>query len=564
MLKTILLLVALHTCTIDSENYVLDNVGFLHLSEQKWRIQHVLNLTEYKETSILLKECVNSLNVVCENSQNEFCSYFQHATKNLNVEIDTDISKLNTLLRKKRFIFIPIILGVTVVGFWAGIILAKSTLVSMKLEIERNLDLIEETANLSIAAINMQEKLIKDLDEKLHILESTVNDNTQNLKLFSKFHGIINVVLFSAHLHEKMQTKLNHIYSGELRTRLFEVIDYGNFLIILKRINEQLKPNLQLPKIDSMGKNTFIDAYTEFNTTHLTVSVELPVIRTSKFLMSELIPIPILENNKLFILDMNTIRFYRNDSQYQTFSIETQNSLCKTQDRVTICNTFLDESTEKPGICLHNLLTQFSDAECTYKEIPYKNYFIRISKSYLYAFIVKPVKILKSCRGNNDVINLSESIRIFVPNECEIYKYSESFHYKGEKTSKVDITPENIHMYVNLSLPEINKQLSSIPLWDKYQLQFIEGKGRIKRLQKAIPLQREQIQTVQFKNDTKLADFLPDFGLKDYLTNKIVYALTLCVIIILLLLILKCLIIKCLTNWGKKVTPSHNNSTDEQ
>lgn len=74
-----------------------------------------------------------------------------------------------------------------------------------------------------------------------------------------------------------------------------------------------------------------------------------------------------------------------------------------------------------------------------------------------------------------------------MPSGCEIYKYSEKYHFKGKESTQVDMTPQGINAYVNFSLPEINKRLSLVPLWDKYKLEFIESHEKIKRIQKSIP-----------------------------------------------------------------------------
>lgn len=68
-------------------------LGLKDMVEQKWRVQHILNLTEYKETSVLLKQCINSIDLICRNDRNDFCSYFNHATQNLLTDMETDISK---------------------------------------------------------------------------------------------------------------------------------------------------------------------------------------------------------------------------------------------------------------------------------------------------------------------------------------------------------------------------------------------------------------------------------------------------------------------------------------
>lgn len=104
---------------INTQSFVSNNIGNLHLSGKKWEIQYVLNLTEYKETSELLRECVDTLTKACKGGQNPLCPYFIHETKNLNTELQADISKLNVLTRQKRLIWlliVPVLIGTTLLG----------------------------------------------------------------------------------------------------------------------------------------------------------------------------------------------------------------------------------------------------------------------------------------------------------------------------------------------------------------------------------------------------------------------------------------------------------------
>lgn len=64
MLKK-LLIITLCVYYAKADGYFSHDVGQLHLSGGKWDIQHVLNLTEYIETSAILKDCIDSLNDVC-------------------------------------------------------------------------------------------------------------------------------------------------------------------------------------------------------------------------------------------------------------------------------------------------------------------------------------------------------------------------------------------------------------------------------------------------------------------------------------------------------------------
>lgn len=422
MLKTLTFIV-LCICTpvIHSQDYFprrihSKQIGHLHLTEQKWEIQHVMNLTEYIETTDILKECISTLHTACKNGSNPLCSYFQRVTENINAEIEADSSKLNTLSRQKRFIMtIPLIIGVTIVSLWAGFTMKKAAIQSIRDEIHGNLEMIEQAANITVSSLNLFEEYIKDNDRNMHNFQMAINNNTKNLDSLTRFFNVINVISFSAQMHEKMQIKLNDIYYGSIDSRLFEIIDFQEFSKTVDSINKMLEPNLKLPAITTMSKNKFIKTYTDYNTTHLIVSVDLPVINRMGFDMSEIIPLPMEENGKLFILDMPTTTYYKNGSRILSFPEEkVKNALCKTQDRLTICNSFLEDYNSNASNCIYNLLKNNSDVECTYREIPKRNYLIQLSDGILYLHLLYPIKIVIDCRGRVLAMTIPKSSKVYI------------------------------------------------------------------------------------------------------------------------------------------------------
>lgn len=65
--------------------------------------------------------------------------------------------------------------------------------------------------------------------------------------------------------HQKFQTKLNHIYSGELVKRIFEFVDFANFTKQIDAENKQFKPNF-IPKIETLGKNNLMTDFQQILT----------------------------------------------------------------------------------------------------------------------------------------------------------------------------------------------------------------------------------------------------------------------------------------------------------
>lgn len=136
-----------------AQKFFIKDSGYLHLSEQKWEIQHVLNLTEYMEITEVLMECIDTLNNVCEDGINPLCTYFQRATGNIKTEFLADSSRLKLLSRPRRFIIsIPMVVGISIVSLWAGMLLKSSAIKTIRDEIHGNLGIIEQAANISMSS----------------------------------------------------------------------------------------------------------------------------------------------------------------------------------------------------------------------------------------------------------------------------------------------------------------------------------------------------------------------------------------------------------------------------
>lgn len=187
MLK-LLFFAAICTHFAGAEKFFVKDAGILHLSEQKWEIQHTLNFSEYLETAELLKECVDTLNKVCDDGINPLCSYFKRATNEIKTEIMTDLFELKKLSREKRFVFaIPLVMGISVVSLWAGMMLKSSAIKTIRDEIHGNLELIDQAANISIASTHLTEELAKQNDRNFMGFRGAINNNTRNILIDELF-----------------------------------------------------------------------------------------------------------------------------------------------------------------------------------------------------------------------------------------------------------------------------------------------------------------------------------------------------------------------------------------
>lgn len=460
-------------------NYFTKNIGQLHITEQQWEIQYTLNLTDHMGASNLLKECITTLNTVCNNSSNSLCSYFQQATTSINAEIISSTSKPKFLRRKKRYnVHIPVILGKSTFPLWKYLTLKKSTIQSIKNDITKNLNMFTQIANNS-------------------------ENNSQNPESLTFFSNVINHIVLSSQRYDDIQKKLNDVFYGNISSKLSEIIDFQEFSDNVDTINNMLAPNLTLPNIKTLSQNKFIKAYTYFKSTDLTISIVLPVIHSKYFDIYELVPLPFEENNKTYILDGLTTTYYMNDSKILLFPNEnTKNALCKSQDGLTICNSFLEDYHINTPICLHNLLKNISDVECTYKEIPKQNYFIKLTKGILFAHLIYPIKLVRSCRGDVISTTLTNSGKVYFSTDCELYKYKEKINYGGINISHLNHEPKNVHTEINLfNTADGYKKLSILPFWDKYNINTIECIDKATRIQKSFPLQHGDMDEIKRNSD---------------------------------------------------------------
>lgn len=462
-------------CFVTAENFYLKEAGQLHLSAQKWEIQHILNFTEYMETMDTLMRCVNTLNTVCENGTNPLCSYFYQSTRAINLKIKQVTLNSKPLSRKRRYMAsMPVSVGKTKVALWIETSLQNSAIKSISKEIHENLNIMTHAANFT----------------------------WRNVDSLTRFSTVINVIASSAQFFEKMQLKLNGIYYGDISSHLFEIIDFDEFSNTLKTINKSLEPDLTLPNIITMSQNKLLKIHTEYNSERLIISIVLPIMQKRSFNLIEFIPLPFEENGKTYILDTPTTSYYQNASKILLFPDErTKNILCKTQDKTMICNTFFEDYNVNASNCMYNLLRNKSDTGCTYKEIPNHNYFIKLTDGIYYFYLKYEITIVADCRGNVIATRMTASNTVYSPTGCEIYKYNDKSHYGGENIFQLTRLSNTSYTEINLyNATNSLKKLSYIPLYNRYNLHLIESTGKATRIENGTKLHEEKIISTDFEH----------------------------------------------------------------
>lgn len=547
MKKRILAIVFIYLQCINAQSYTKNNVGNLQYTQQYWEFQQILNITDYRYTTELLEKCIETLKMGCYDSQNDLCQYFLKVVNNINLNTKTDIEKLNTLVREKREITLLtvalIALGTSIVTAAVSYFMYKSALEDVKNEMKEHLDLFEKAAKASQNAAEIQKLIGKDVDKALCIIRETYNNNTKNFDEHALFSYVMDTVILATINHQNFQSKLNHLYDGDIDERLFEFIDYKNFTGEIMETNRKLEPHLFIPTLKPLGKNNFAKISTKFNKTHLILGIKLPILNKKLFELNEFIPIPIREENSLFILSIKPVTYYRDGNILFNLPTVSKHQLCATQENLTICNTLVEESIVPTSKCIQNLLLLNSDDNCLYKPIQFKNYFIHISDNKIFAFIVKPIEIVKQCENLDDeVLFLTKSQEIWLQSECTLYKYhNEDQSILPKHTDSTFFIPD---MGLEIGNPPRHIPISKLPILSKYDILQTSVINSLQNVQNAIPLAKERIDKIKIENP--ISALFGDWNLKDWLIYGLLWILGIIFIILICFIIIKKLINKIL------------------
>lgn len=86
---------------------------------------------------------------------------------------------------------------------------------------------------------------------------------------------------------------------------IFDILDYDKFIHLLNDAKMNLTKDYTLPNIDSKNLYSLCKLHADKNTTHITITINIPVISAvrSHFLW-EIVPIPFSHENKTKILNI--------------------------------------------------------------------------------------------------------------------------------------------------------------------------------------------------------------------------------------------------------------------
>lgn len=326
-------------------------------------------------------------------------------------------------------------------------------------------------------------------------------------------------------LYNENQNKIDYLYSGNLKNNLFKIIDYQNLSNTIEMINRNLRMDLFIPQIELDSNDKLIRTFWEKNETFLIVYLQLPVAYSKSEILYDFIPIPYLNNTKLYMMNEETTSYFKTDSSF-LLSEKTKSEYCGNLNDLTLCNSFIFEEIIDKHCIIDSI--EGNKTLCESVQMPMKNYFVRISDTQIYAIIVKNVEILIQCPGKDTHLNLTRSQYISSSKNCVLFKYD---------NLSLNQTIVQMDMVLNLWNPNSNTyenphsfKLEKIPIFNRTTL-FNEINKRLRKVTKNATATIEEIEKISLTNS--LFDAISSFwmDIKSFFSNTFIkYILTFMII----------------------------------
>lgn len=494
-------------------------VGRMHFSDKEWQMSYTVNMTQYHETSIVMENCTDQISRICDIMENNYCQHFFSRSMQFQETINFDKRRLVAHKRSKRLfflIFVPFIVGVSSMALLSSLATDKKALQIVKQELGANLNMLEKTIHTTKNLIEIHEKMIQDLENGVINLSNLINKLNDKIDRNQHLNNILFTVAFAMIDHNKNQNKLLNLFNGDAEKNVFNIIDYGQFLSELRKVNKRLSPSNFMVAPITVDRVKLLTTSVTQELDTISILLRVPVVQKTENIIYEFTPIPFKYDNQLYILDSDPTSYFVSGNGTKVLYLGA-NMQCDTSRNFTLCrNIFEDELNEISG-CLQSTDSNGFSEFCKYKPIVEKNYRIEIPRRGLYFHIVTPIIMKLICNGLEKILQINESQLIEYNNDCRVYNSANNvggFVMKSKSSINITIASPQIYEF-NTS----TKQWSDhVEILSKYDLQLIETSKGYNKLQADILLHREIVENIEL--NTFLDDILEFFNLENFLPLK--------------------------------------------
>lgn len=446
------------------ENSLQQELGDLYFYNEKHEIHFSLSFNDLHNNAKAIRDNLERISNGCTDVfENKNCDFFiQNLNKN-KLEIDKDLAYINNKKSlAKRAIFIPLLaLGAMIMSLVALLAEQRKIMVNDKALAHANLDNIEKTLNYTNNIANAQSKAIHDIELNMKKLQDRINNNTLAIHKMAEFSDILHMTTLMLFNHQDYMNKISSFYSGEIHKNFFKIVNLDEFSHKISNLDKNLNKNYTLPPVNPIDLIKLSEITSTHNNSHINLIAHIPIADNKPYKLYKLTPIPTQKINETYILNREPELFIQYEKELKIFPTESI-SKCKNSHNITICNAILQENTYIPSECTISLILESDQNNCTYKEIPSKNYIVHLADNEFYFHILSPISLKLTCKDNIKKFNLTANSLIQLNNQCSITKSSEKMLPKSISFIKPDphFQPPEISAFDNAT----NDYIELIPL----------------------------------------------------------------------------------------------------
>lgn len=455
--------------------------GKIFFFEDQKLFNYNLNLKPYFENVREMEKTLDKLDDVCRSLVTTRCEkYAEHFRSEMPL-IREDVRMLTSKRRKRSCLTV-----VGAIARYAWKIVEKTIVVSGMSYMLSNV-MEDEKPVIDSSTINKildtQNTIIKHFNQTNH------NNDMIDRKLL-EYQELANALTNMKIDHMENTEKYKAILRNDIRSQIFGIIDVNDLLLKINKTNEEIKPNRTLPNVDIITMLDLSKMVSSKNTTHIKISIEIPVLSMEYKELNEIVPLPYNRGGKTVIQNMNSKLYFKGKNNETLIVPMDIFDKCMHLDNLTICNSVDLMLMEYPNECIQSILNK-KTIKCEYKQIPNHNYWIQLSESSIYCFIVEPIQIKISCEDSEKIYNLTKSMEIDYEG-CNVYRMINEIQYNSTSQTTIEIIQPNLQMNLSIydsiygnwsyNLTEINQnQIILIKAVEQIQNMTMPSENKTKR-----------------------------------------------------------------------------------
>lgn len=521
-----------------------------YIAYNHWKLYYYIELNEFYEDNVRLKECVNKIETICAKiPDNDQCQYLTYRFRRHLHSIDHSMNYIESFKkikssRKKRA---PLgFLSTWVIKPLFGLldeddaeeIADKINGLSNNNE-KHNVFLIDEISlikqTIQVANLTL-EGLRNNLETFNNQLEKLLNEQNINLKQHLNIEYLSSIATLIMIEHRETLNTLKETLKNTFNGEFTDLISLAQFHNDLKVVSENLEGDSTI----IIGHNDDIQSIVSIRSTFLDkklmVEITLPIVTKNPYKLTKVTTLPITLNNKTIFIDTENTEYLVSEEKAEYIPIsEFELRQCKKlSGNQLVCSPQTEAFLKNEDVCeskiifggeLNNILRK-----CNYKFIHNTNYIKHLEENTYYIFTKASLSIEERCLNSDPITSSLSTIGILKLNPiCEIHVEGMKISPRNILHSKQQIKIESPYQFSklspnNLKFLETKTQDIKLP-----KLNFIDYDKNFRKLIDIADKREEEIKKV---NKVTLMKYPEEKGFFSMYTWQIVIGL-ICISIIL-------------------------------